>query len=129
MAGTIYIRDNQWFSQLGLYKLGKASCAKDRSSTYLTSEPIPGKYVMVVEVGDKMDIVDKLMKNISRHIKNILVEGQNITIDALNNYWNHLSNHLILNTTFYQNRKLTQWKERNDSTREKNNSKKIKIIW
>ena len=63
MAGTIYIRDNQWFSQLGLYKVGKASCAKDRSSTYLTSEPIPGKYVMVVEVGDKMDIVDKLMKN------------------------------------------------------------------
>jgi len=63
MAGTIYIRDNQWFSQLGLYKVGKATSAKDRSSTYLTSEPIPGKYVMVVEVGYKMDIVDKLMKN------------------------------------------------------------------
>jgi hypothetical protein len=62
MMGTIYIRDNQWFSQLGLYKVGKATSAKDRGSTYLTSEPIPGKYVMVVEVGDKMDIVDKLMK-------------------------------------------------------------------
>ena len=61
--GTIYIRDNQWFSQLGLYKLGKATSAKDRGSTYLTSEPIPGNYVMVIEVGDKMNIVDKLMKN------------------------------------------------------------------
>ena len=63
MMGTIYIRDNQWFSQLGLYKLGKATSAKDRGSTYLTSEPIPGNYVMVIEVGDKMNIVDKLMKN------------------------------------------------------------------
>lgn len=62
MVGTIYIRDNQWFSQMGVYKLGKATSAKDRSSTYLTSEPIPGNYVIVIEVGDKMDIVDKLMK-------------------------------------------------------------------
>ena len=62
MAGTIYIRDNQWFHQIGVYKLGKATSAKDRSSTYLTSEPIPGYYIMVVEVGDNMDTVDTLMK-------------------------------------------------------------------
>ena len=62
MAGTIYIRDNQWFHQIGVYKLGKATCAKDRSSTYLTSEPIPGYYIMVIEVGDYMDTIDTLMK-------------------------------------------------------------------
>ena len=62
MAGTIYIRDNQWFHQLDVYKLGKATAAKDRSSTYITSEPIPGHYITVIEIGDKMNTVDKLMK-------------------------------------------------------------------
>ena len=101
MAGTIYIRDNQWFSQLGLYKVGKATSAKDRSSTYLTSEPIPGKYVMVVEVGDKMDIVDKLMKifgafpssDPSSPMYNIATDNLKNN-NTYSNLWNQQTSHL-----------------------------------
>jgi superfamily II DNA or RNA helicase len=75
MAGTIYIRDNQWFHQIGVYKLGKATSAKDRSSTYLTSEPIPGHYIMVIEVGDKMNTVDKLMKKYFKKYQKYWVGG------------------------------------------------------
>jgi glycine cleavage system H lipoate-binding protein len=41
--GTIYIRDNEWYKKENVVKLGIASFAKDRNSTYITGEIIRGK--------------------------------------------------------------------------------------
>jgi len=62
--GTIYCRDNVWFRMENVIKLGIASFAKDRSSTYITSEVERGEYVLVIEIPlDKMKYIDKCLKN------------------------------------------------------------------
>lgn len=62
--GAIYCRDNVWFRMENVIKLGIASFAKDRSSTYITSEVERGEYVLVIEIPlDKMIYIDKCLKN------------------------------------------------------------------
>lgn len=62
--GTIYLRDNAWYRQEGVVKMGIASFAKDRSSTYITGEIERGEYLSVIEIPlDKMRILDKCLKN------------------------------------------------------------------
>jgi len=62
--GAIYCRDNLWFRMENVIKLGIASFAKDRSSTYITSEVERGEYVLVIEIPlDKMKYIDKCLKN------------------------------------------------------------------
>jgi predicted helicase len=64
LKGTVYIRDNEWFKLENVFKLGIASYAKDRSSTYITSEVKRGEYVCVIEVPlNKMKILDTCLKN------------------------------------------------------------------
>jgi predicted helicase len=63
LKGTIYIRDNEWFRSRNVVKIGIASYAKDRNSTYITSEPLAGEYIYVIEIPlDKMKILDKYLK-------------------------------------------------------------------
>ena len=63
LKGTIYIRDNEWFTRRNVVKIGIASYAKDRNSTYITGEPLAGEYIYVIEIPfDKMKILDKYLK-------------------------------------------------------------------
>ncbi len=58
----VYVRNNEWFSRMGLYKVGVSVCLVERANTYKTSEPIPGDYVLVIKVfGDKVS-VDNYLK-------------------------------------------------------------------
>jgi hypothetical protein len=58
----VYVRNNEWFSSMGLYKVGVSVCLVERANTYKTSEPIPGDYVLVIKVfGDKVS-VDNYLK-------------------------------------------------------------------
>ena len=62
--GTIYFRDNAWYKMENVIKMGIASFAKDRSSTYITGEVERGHYVCVIEIPlDKMRVIDKCLKN------------------------------------------------------------------
>jgi predicted helicase len=61
--GSIYLRDNEWFANRNVIKMGIASYAKDRNSTYITSEPLAGEYLVVIEIPlDKMRVIDKYLK-------------------------------------------------------------------
>ena len=65
--GTIYLRDNAWYKMENVIKMGIASFAKDRSSTYITSEVERGEYIYVIEIPlDKMKILDKCLKSFFR---------------------------------------------------------------
>jgi superfamily II DNA or RNA helicase len=62
--GTIYLRDNSWFSRENVIKMGIASFAKDRSGTYITGEVERGYFKMVIEIPlEKMKIIDKILKS------------------------------------------------------------------
>jgi len=63
MNGTIYLRDNAWFQRENVIKMGIASFAKDRSSTYITGEVERGEYICVIEIPlDKMRLLDSCLK-------------------------------------------------------------------
>ena len=63
MKGSIYFRDNAWFKREGVIKMGIASFAKDRSSTYITGEVERGEYICVIEIPlDKMRLLDVCLK-------------------------------------------------------------------
>jgi superfamily II DNA or RNA helicase len=65
--GTIYIRDNAWYKMENVIKMGIASFAKDRSTTYITGEVERGEYICVIEIPlDKMKILDKCLKSFFR---------------------------------------------------------------
>ena len=67
IKGTIYLRDNAWYKMENVIKMGIASFAKDRSSTYITSEVERGEYIYVIEIPlDKMKILDKCLKSFFR---------------------------------------------------------------
>lgn len=64
LNGTIYLRDNVWFKQENVIKLGVSRYAKDRSNTYITGEVKRGEYICVIEIPlDKMKILDFCLKN------------------------------------------------------------------
>jgi predicted helicase len=66
--GTIYIRDNEWFTMRNVFKMGVSSDAKSRSSTYITSEPIGGEYVLIILIPlELMKIVDDDLKHHFKH--------------------------------------------------------------
>ena len=63
----IYIRDNEWYSQLDIYKVGITSSIKDRNSSYITGEFIKGTFIKIIELFNinniKLKIIDKHLKN------------------------------------------------------------------
>ena len=66
MIAFIYVRDNSWFKQEGLFKLGVTISIKDRSSCYITGEITRGFYVKIIELELKDEkqykFIDKVMK-------------------------------------------------------------------
>jgi predicted helicase len=63
MSGYIYLRDNDWFRQEGLYKMGIMSNGKDRDGGYITGEVKRGKFVLVIEIPlSKMKSFDLVLK-------------------------------------------------------------------
>lgn len=67
MFGTIYLRDNEWFRMKNVIKLGIATFAKDRSSTYITGEVERGEYICVIEI--PLEIMTKLDKCLKTYFK------------------------------------------------------------
>ncbi len=64
LKGTIYLRDNAWYKRENVIKMGIATFAKDRSSTYITGEVERGEYICVIEITlDKMKFIDKCLKH------------------------------------------------------------------
>lgn len=77
LTGTIYIRDNEWFKQKNIIKLGITQNIYDRENTYITGEPKKGVFIMVILVQlEILNIIDKLLK---QHFidYNILNDGGN----------------------------------------------------
>ncbi len=63
MYGYIYLRDNEWFRQEGVYKMGIMTNCKDRDGTYTTGEIRRGKFVLVIEIPwEQMRSMDTLLK-------------------------------------------------------------------
>jgi hypothetical protein len=64
----IYIRDNEWYKQHNVYKIGITTSIKDRNSTYITGEIIRGEFIKIYELPDRneeqLKIIDKLFKKI-----------------------------------------------------------------
>lgn len=61
--GYIYLRDHESYKKYYAYKLGKAIPIVERNNTYMTSEIISGKFIMIIEMAsDKVDLVEKLLK-------------------------------------------------------------------
>ena len=67
----IYIRDNEWFKQSNVYKVGITTSIKDRASTYITGELHRGVYVKIYELNinkRQLHLIDKLLKDEFKHL-------------------------------------------------------------
>jgi predicted helicase len=62
----IYIRDNEWYKQHNIYKVGITTSIKDRDNTYITGEIDRGIFIKIYELIDKtkqqLNIIDNLLK-------------------------------------------------------------------
>ena len=66
----IYIRDNEWYKQYNVFKVGITTSIIDRSNTYITGELYRGVYVKIYELNiNKMQLhlIDKLLKQEFKH--------------------------------------------------------------
>ena len=66
----IYIRDNDWFKQSNVYKVGITTSIKDRASTYITGELHRGIYVKIYELNinnSQLQFIDNLIKHKFKH--------------------------------------------------------------
>jgi len=66
----IYIRDNDWFKQSNVYKVGITTSIKDRGNTYITGELHRGIYVKIYEliiINSQLRFIDNLIKRKFKH--------------------------------------------------------------
>jgi superfamily II DNA or RNA helicase len=66
----IYIRDNEWYKQLNVYKVGITTSIKDRGDTYITGELYRGVYVKIYELiinKSQLHFIDNLIKSYFKH--------------------------------------------------------------
>ena len=62
--GFIYLRDNKWYQQENVIKMGKANNIPERDTQYATGEIKRGFFDMVFEVPiEKMGIIERLLQN------------------------------------------------------------------
>ena len=84
MLGYIYIRDNEWYMQNNVYKVGITTSIKDRSNTYITGEIYRGFYVKIYEL--------KVSQSQLRLIDNIIIDkfkkDYNIYFDGGTEFYN-----------------------------------------
>jgi len=67
----IYIRDNDWFKQSDVYKVGITTSIIDRGNTYITGELYRGVYVKIYELNinkRQLLFIDKLIKDEFKHL-------------------------------------------------------------
>lgn len=67
----IYIRDNDWFKQSNVYKVGITTSIIDRGNTYITGELYRGVYVKIYELNinkRQLLFIDKLIKDEFKHL-------------------------------------------------------------
>jgi hypothetical protein len=63
MEGIIYIRDNDWFKQANVLKVGITTSIHNRESTYKTGEVKLGHFSTIIKVPtDKLHFVDMELK-------------------------------------------------------------------
>jgi len=75
--GYIYIRDNEWYKQCNVFKVGITTSIKDRENTYITGEIYKGNYVKIYELNvnkTKLLLIDNLIKSDFKHY-NIYFNG------------------------------------------------------
>ena len=61
--GFMYLRINDWCKSLNILKMGITANFTDRNGTYITSEPKPGEFILVIAIPlDKMHTIDILSK-------------------------------------------------------------------
>lgn len=71
--GTVYLRDNVWFANENLYKMGITKCPVSRACTYITSEPIPGEYSYIIEI--HLAVMHELDKRLKEHFSAININA------------------------------------------------------
>ena len=49
----LYIRDNEWYKQHNVYKVGITTSIKDRDNTYITGEIVRGTFIKIYELINK----------------------------------------------------------------------------
>ena len=63
LKGAIYFRDNEWFKNRNVIKMGISCSIKDRDNTYITGEVERGEYTKVIEIPlANMKCIDNLLK-------------------------------------------------------------------
>ena len=50
----LYIRDNEWYKQHNVYKVGITTSIKDRDNTYITGEIDRGIFIKIYELIDNL---------------------------------------------------------------------------
>jgi len=76
--GYIYIRDNEWYMQNDVYKVGITTSIKDRSSTYITGEIYRGFYVKIYKLNasqSKLKLIDTLITSKFKKDYNVYFDG------------------------------------------------------
>jgi superfamily II DNA or RNA helicase len=64
LKGYIYLRDNDWFREEQVYKMGIMTNGKSRDSTYSTGEVKRGTFVVVIEIAwCQMKRIDMVLKH------------------------------------------------------------------
>jgi len=61
----IYIRDNEWYKQNNVYKVGITTSIKDRNNSYITGEYNRGIFIKIYELyitNEQLKIIDKIFK-------------------------------------------------------------------
>ena len=84
LLGYIYIRDNEWYMQNNVYKVGITTSIKDRSNTYITGELYRGFYVKIYE----LKVNQSMLKIIDNNIKDNFKKDYNIYFDGGTEFYN-----------------------------------------
>ena len=106
LLGYIYIRDNKWYMENNVYKVGITTSIKDRSNTYITGELYRGFYVKIYELKvnqSQLRLIDNLITDYFKKDYNIYFDGgtefyNRIIINMIEPYLNELNIKFISKT-------------------------------
>lgn len=67
IKGYIYLRDNNWYKENDVIKMGMTISIKDRQNGYITSEIKRGKFIKIIEINNinqnQLKLIDNLLKD------------------------------------------------------------------
>lgn len=70
--GYIYIRENQWWDELNIFKCGYTIIVRNRDGTYVTSEPIRGKFTQIWQI-ETLNI-EQIERNLHDHLNGMFMK-------------------------------------------------------